>query len=158
MKEEELVSRVTDLLREAGAEEPVVAAGIFNPRGHTGGMFAGGLAGDSVGGAFGGLGSSIGTAGGALAGAKANDAASGLPEWLVLAVTEANVVGFDTDGRRRPTRPIFRLERARLETKVHQRVNVRVLELVEESSGARLELEGNRIPVTHSKDVIELLR
>ena len=71
MKEEELVSRVTDLLREAGADEPVVAAGIFNPRGHTGGMFAGGLAGDSVGGAFGGLGSSIGVAGGALAGAKA---------------------------------------------------------------------------------------
>ena len=67
-------------------------------------MFAGGMAGDSAGGAFGGFGSSIGTAGGALAGAKANDAASGLPEWLVLAVTDASVVGFDTDGRRRPCR------------------------------------------------------
>ena len=158
VKEEELVSRVTDLLREAGAEEPVVAAGIFNPRGHTGGMFAGGLAGDSVGGAFGGLGSSIGTAGGALAGAKANDAASGLPEWLVLAVTEASVVGFDTDGRRRPTRPIFRLERARLETKVHQRVNVRVLELIDRETGARIELEGNRIPTLHTGPVLDALK
>ncbi len=158
MKEEELVSRVTDLLREAGADEPVVAAGIFNPRGHTGGMFAGGLAGDSVGGAFGGLGSSIGTAGGALAGAKANDAASGLPEWLVLAVTDASVVGFDTDGRRRPTRPIFRLERARLETKVHQRVNVRVLELIDRETGARIELEGNRIPTLHTGPVLDALQ
>ena len=158
VKEEELVSRVTDLLREAGAEEPVVAAGIFNPRGHTGGMFAGGLAGDSVGGAFGGLGSSIGTAGGALAGAKANDAASGLPEWLVLAVTDASVVGFDTDGRRRPTRPIFRLERARLETKVHQRVNVRVLELIDRETGARIELEGNRIPTLHTGPVLDALK
>ena len=158
VKEEELVSRVTDLLREAGVEEPVVAAGIFNPRGHSGGMFAGGLAGDSVGGAFGGLGSSIGTAGGALAGAKANDAASGLPEWLVLAVTEASVVGFDTDGRRRPTAPIFRLERTRLETKVHQRVNVRVLELIDRETGARIELEGNRIPTLHTGPVLDALK
>ena len=30
-------------------------------------------------------------------------------------------------------------------------------ELVEEASGARIELEGNRLPVTHSKDVIEVL-
>jgi hypothetical protein len=41
--------------------------------------------------------------------------------------------------------------------KVHQRVNVRVLELIDEDSGSRIELEGNRLPVTHSKDVIEAL-
>ena len=32
-----------------------------------------------------------------------------------------------------------------------------VLELIETSSGARIQLEGNRIPLTHSKDVIQAL-
>ena len=53
---------------------------------------------------------------------------------------------------------MFRLPRAPLTAEVHQRVNVRVLEFVDASSGSRLELEGNRLPVTHSKDVIEILR
>jgi hypothetical protein len=36
-------------------------------------------------------------------------------------------------------------------------VNVRVVELIENASGAHIELEGNRLPVTHSKDVIHIL-
>ena len=53
---------------------------------------------------------------------------------------------------------MFQVPRDRIEVKVHQRVNVRVLELIDESTGSRIELEGNRIPLTHSKDVIEHLR
>jgi hypothetical protein len=34
---------------------------------------------------------------------------------------------------------------------------VRILELVEKDSGSRIELEGMRLPITHSKDVIEEL-
>ena len=41
--------------------------------------------------------------------------------------------------------------------KVHLRVNVRVLELIDSATGARIELEGNRVPMTHSKDVIKAL-
>ena len=52
---------------------------------------------------------------------------------------------------------VFRIPRRDLEVKVHKRVNVRILELIETSSGARIELEGNRIPLTHSKDVIQAL-
>ncbi len=52
---------------------------------------------------------------------------------------------------------MFKLPRAGLTAKVHQRVNVRVLELIEDASGSRVELEGNRIPLTHSKDVINVL-
>ena len=52
---------------------------------------------------------------------------------------------------------MFNVPRSGLTAKVHQRVNVRVLELIEEGSGSRIELEGNRIPLTHSKDVIKLL-
>ena len=40
---------------------------------------------------------------------------------------------------------------------MHQRVNVRILEPVDEDTGSRIQLEGNRIPLTHSKDVIEAL-
>jgi len=32
-----------------------------------------------------------------------------------------------------------------------------VLELIHPESGSRIELEGNRVPLTHSKDVIEAL-
>ena len=34
---------------------------------------------------------------------------------------------------------------------------MRVLELIDNASDARIELEGNRLPVTHSKDVIHVL-
>jgi len=155
MNEQELVDRTSEVLAEGGTPEEVVAAGIFNPRGHTGSMFAGGLIGDSVG--LGGLADSVATVGGALGGAKVHDASSGLPEWLVVAVTSSSVIGFDTDGRRRPTRPIFRIDRAGLETKVHQRVNVRILELIHMETGSTVQLEGNRVPTLHTKDVITAL-
>jgi hypothetical protein len=48
--------------------------------------------------------------------------------------------------------------RHRLKVKVHQRVNVRVLELIDDASGSTIELEGKRLPVTHTTDVIEALR
>ncbi len=44
-----------------------------------------------------------------------------------------------------------------LTTKVHQRLNVRVLELIHEDSDSRIELEGSRLPATHSKDVTQAL-
>jgi hypothetical protein len=157
MNEQELVDRTSEVLAEGGTPEEVVAAGIFNPRGHTGSMFAGGMIGDSVGGTLGGLADSVATVGGALGGAKVHDASSGLPEWLVVAVTPSSVIGFDTDGRRRPTRPIFRIDRAGLETKVHQRVNVRILELIHKDTGSTVQLEGNRVPTLHTKDVINAL-
>jgi hypothetical protein len=37
-------------------------------------------------------------------------------------------------------------------------VNVRVLELIHDDTSSRIELEGNRVPLTHSEDVIETLR
>jgi hypothetical protein len=36
-------------------------------------------------------------------------------------------------------------------------VNVRILELADTASGSTIQLEGNRIPLTHSKDVITAL-
>jgi hypothetical protein len=157
--EHELVQRVGEVLAEQGVREDVVAAGIFFPRGHTGAMFAGGLAGDELGGSLGELGGSVGTAGGAIAGGRAHDAASGLPDRMVVAVTPSEVLGFDSvrDHGRRPTGLVFRVPRERLTSKVHQRVNVRVLELVDDATGASVELEGSRVPTLHTGDVLKAL-
>ena len=78
---------------------------------------------------------------------------------LMVGVTATAVYGFAAPTRHdAPTALAFQLPRAGLEIAVHQRVNVRVLELVDGVSGSRIELEGNRLPVAHSRDVLEALR
>jgi hypothetical protein len=81
-----------------------------------------------------------------------------MPPWLLVGVTAAAVYGFD--GRSRSKAPgvmVFKAGRAGIEVNVHQRVNVRVLELIHPESGSRIELEGSRLPVAQAKDVIEAL-
>jgi hypothetical protein len=156
MSEEKIVDAVNEALAAAGIEDTVIAAGEFNPRGHSGAGFAGGLIGGDVGDSIGGLAGGIGTAGGYLAGTHAHDAATGLPERMVVGASETTVYGF-AGNRAHPKALAFRVPREGLEAKVHQRVNVRILELIETDSGSRIELEGMRLPITHSKDVIEEL-
>jgi hypothetical protein len=158
MSEEGMDRAVQQALAREGIGEQVLAAGQFNPRGHTGSMFAGGLAGGEIGGAAGSVGEAVGEVAGVAGGMRANEASSGMPQWMLVGVTAEAVYGFD--GRSRSKTPgamVFKAERAGLEVKVHQRVNVRVLELIHPESGSRIELEGSRVPVAHSKDVIEAL-
>jgi hypothetical protein len=158
MSEESMVEAVQGALTERGIEDRVIAAGQFNPRGHTGGLFVGGLAGGEAGGTLGGVAEDVGLAAGSLAGMHAADAASGLPETMLVGVTDTTVYGFAGRSRHAvPTELVFQVPRARLTAKVHPGVNVRVLELLDEASGSAIELEGNRLPVTHSKDVIAAL-
>ena len=156
MSEEKIVEVVNEALASAGIQDTVTAAGEFNPRGHSGAGFAGGWIGGDIGGTMGSLGDSIATVGGYVAGTRAHDAATGLPQRMVVGVSETMVYGF-AGNRAHPKALAFRVPREGLEAKVHQRVNVRVLELIETDSGSRIELEGNRIPLTHSKDVIAAL-
>jgi hypothetical protein len=154
-----MVELVQDALRERGVDDQIVAVGQFNPRGHTGGLFVGGLMGSDAGGALGAIGEGVGLGAGSLAGMKAADAASGLPANMLVGVSETTVYGFAARTRHtEPTDLAFQVPREGLTAKVHQGVNVRVLELIDDESGSRIELEGNRLPVTHSKDVIEVLR
>jgi hypothetical protein len=158
MSEEGMEHAVQEALAREGIAEEVLAAGQFNPRGHTGSMFAGGLAGGEVGELGGAAGEAVGEIAGVAGGMRANAAASGMPQWILVGVTADRVYGFD--GRSRSKMPgamVFKAEREGLEVKVHQRVNVRVIELIHPESGSRIELEGNRIPVAHTKDVIEAL-
>jgi len=161
MNEHEMVKRVQEALTSAGVEDTITAAGIFMPRGHFGGAFAGGLIGDSIGGAVGGsMASAVGTGFGAMAGMKAVDSAADVPERTMIGVSDTKVYGFDTEREhgRHPTSLVFALDRSDLEAKVHQRVNVRVLELIDRETGARIELEGNRIPTLHTGPVLDALK
>ena len=158
MSEETMERVVQQALAREGIADAVIAAGQFSPRGQTGSIFAGGLAGDSLGEIGGSVGEAVGGAAGVLGGMRANAAAHGMPEFMLVGVTADGVYGFE--GRSRSKEPgtmVFRAARAGLEVKVHQRVNVRVLELIHPESNSRIELEGSRIPLTHSKDVIEAL-
>jgi hypothetical protein len=91
-----------------------------------------------------------------MVGTRVHDAATGLPGRMVVGVSETMVYGF-AGNRAHPKALAFRVPREGLEAKVHQRINVRVLELIDAKSGSRIELEGMRLPITHSKDVIEEL-
>jgi hypothetical protein len=158
MSEEEMVELVQDAVKAQGIDDTIVAAGQFEPRGHIGSAFAGGMIGGEIGGELGGVADAVGTVAGYEAGQHLHDASSGLPREMLVGVSDSTVYGFAARSRRsEPTALVFQVPRAGLTAKVHQRVNVRVLELIEEGSSSRIELEGNRIPLTHSKDVIKLL-
>jgi hypothetical protein len=160
MKEASMVERVQEALARFGIDDEVVAAGMFFPRGHSGALFAGGLVGGGIGGELGRVAGDVGMVAGSLGAQEAADAASGLPERMMVAVSASTVYGFDTEREhgREPTDLIFRLPRSRLEVKVHQRVNVRVVELIDEETNSRVELEGERIGGFHVGDVIDALR
>jgi hypothetical protein len=158
MSEEGMERAMQQALAREGVAEEVLAAGQFNPRGHAGSMFVGGLAGGQVGEVGGSVGEAVGEIAGVAGGLRANQATSGMPQLMLVGVTDGAVYGFE--GRSRSKEPgalIFKAERAGLEVKVHKRVNVRVLELIHPESGSRIELEGSRVSLTHSKDVIAAL-
>ena len=158
MSEASMVEMMQEALATRGIHEELVAVGQFNPRGHVGGLFAGGMVGSEAGGVLGGVAEGVGLGAGSLAGMHAADARSGLPGNMLVGVSAATVFGFAARTRSKPpTDLIFKVPRAGLTVKVHQRVNVRVLEL-EDADGSRIELEGNRVPLTHSKDVIDELQ
>ena len=159
MSEEKMIDAVQSALAHHGIEDELIAAGQFNPRGHTGGRFA---RGDRR------------RRGGRdrrrdrarpparrserLAGMHMADARSGLPEFMLIGVSEHAVYGFAGRSRsKEPSELAFQVLRDNLDVKIHQRANVRVVELIDKASGSRIELEGNRMPITHSKDVIDAL-
>ena len=159
MSEDSMVALMQAALEHHGIADTIEVAGQFEPRGRSGAMMAGGflgagVAGDVVGEAASGLGLGAGMAAGSAAGSKA----SGLPRLMLVGASETTVYGMHTRSRRKePDRIVFSVPRANLHATVHQRLNVRILELVDDSSGASIQLEGSRVPVTHSKDVMDYL-
>lgn len=101
---------------------------------------------------YGELGWAPGLVAGVAGGGALASASAGLPTFLVIAVLD--LVVDDFAGRRaRPAELLFALQRSGLQVTVRQRVNVRILDLTS-ADGSRVALEGSRVPLTHSKDVI----
>jgi hypothetical protein len=111
VKEAHMVEAVQEALGRLGVEDQVVAAGLFFPRGHTGARWAG-RGRDRRGAGWDGGGR--GVVAGAFGGQRASDAASGLPERMLVAVSAATVYGFDThrEREREPTDLLVRLPRS----------------------------------------------
>ena len=159
MSEKGMEAAVQQALAREGIAGEVVAAGQFNPRGHSGSMVAGQMAGDELGGIAGAAGAAAGSIAGFAGGREANSELSGLPQYMLVGVTPDAVYGFaGASMSKEPGALVFQVPRQGLKAEVHQRVDVRVLELIDVSNGSRIELEGNRLPLTHTKDVIEELK
>ena len=140
LSEEKMVELIQGALAARGIEDEALAVGQFNPRGHTGAMFAGGLVAGEAGSLLVDAGESAAVGAGSLAGMYAADARSGLPAKMLVAGTATAVYGFAAPTRHdEPTALVFQVPRAGLTISVHQRVNVRVLELIDKTTAARIE-------------------
>jgi hypothetical protein len=158
MSEERMRELAQAALEHMGIDDEIIVAGQFSPRGRTGAGFVGGMLGSELGGTMGSIGDAAGLVAGYTAGTHMAEAESGLPLDMIVGVSATHVYGFAAATRHsEPHAIVFQVPRENLTVHVHKRVNVRILELVDESSGSRIELEGNRIPLTHSKDVISEL-
>ncbi len=153
-----MVALMQAALDDHGIDDTILVAGQFEPRGQSGSMVAGGMLGGSAGDLGGEVLSGFALGAGMIAGSHANAEATGLPRVMLVGASETTVYGMRTKSRRKePDSVVFAVPRAGLTAKVHQRVNVRILELKDAASGTSIELEGSRIPVTHSKDVMKFL-
>ncbi len=160
MAEKDMIAAVQTALDHMGIDDRIEEVGQFEPRGQSGALFAGGMIGSEVGGALGDVGDAIGLGLGAVAGSAAATASSGLPRLMLVGASASMIYGFRMAKKGRqgvPDELLFQVARQGLEIKVHGRVNVRTLELVEPETGARIELEGSRLPLTHSNDLIKYL-
>jgi hypothetical protein len=158
MAEKEMIAAVQAALDHTGIDDTIAEVGQFQPRGMTGSMFAGGMIGSEIGDVFGGIGDAVGTGAGVLGGVEANSASRGMPTQMLVGASPTMVYGFKMRSRaKEPHDLVFQVPRDGLQVKVHGRVNVRVLELVQTETGTKVELEGNRLPITHSHDLIKYL-
>lgn len=153
MSDEKLIEEARTFLGEG---EQVIAAGIFEPRGTTGGMesaMGAGLATDNL----------VGELAGAAASVEAGRAMShvdGVPRWTMLAVTPTTLYAIACGQHGvgwQPQETFATLDRSKARITVHGRVNVRTLTVEDPHSGRTYQWEGNRIGPAHAKAVIEAL-
>jgi len=159
VSEQKMIEIVQEAMDDQGIEDQVTAVGEFLPRGSIGAGEVGGMVGGSAGDLAGNLVGSIAGAAGFLAAMHRQQDASGLPRRLLVGVSPKAVYGFVEHTRHKePGGLIFRAPRDTLTVKVHERVTVRVLELIEDDTGAKIELEGSRIPTgPHATEVFKAL-
>jgi hypothetical protein len=134
----------------------VIAAGMFQPRGTSGGRsgtFGAGLASDNI------VGELVGAAASVEAG-RAMSHVDGVPRWTMLAVTPTTLHAIACSQHGvgwQPQETFATFDRSSVRVTVRGRVNVRTLSVEDPASGRTYEWEGNRIGPAHAKAVIEAL-
>ena len=153
MSDEKLIEEAQAFLGEG---EHVVAAGIFQPRGSTGGMVGAagaGFATDNI------VGELVGAAA-AVESGRTMSHVDGVPRWTMLAVTPATLYAIACDQHAvgwKPRETFAAFDRSKVRFTVHGRVNVRTLTVEDPDSDRSYQWEGNRIGPAHAKAVIEAL-
>jgi len=153
MSDENMIERAEAFI---GDDQKVTAAGVFQPRGTTGGMMGAtgaGFATDNL----------AGELAGAAAGIEAGRAMAhvdDVPRWTMLAVTPTTLYALACGQHGvgwQPQSVFARFDRSAIRATVHGRVNVRTLTIEDPASGRTYQWEGNRIGPAHAKAVIEAL-
>lgn len=153
MSDEKLIDEAKAYL---GGDEQILAAGMFEPRGTTGGMIGAtgaGFATDNI----------VGEIAGVAAGVESGRAMShmdGVPRWTMLAVTPTTLYAIRCGQHGvgwQPQETFATIDRSKARVTVHGRVNVRTLSVEDPGSGRTYQWEGNRIGPAHAKAVIEAL-
>jgi hypothetical protein len=153
MSDEKLIEQAHAFLGEG---EQVLAAGMFEPRGSTGGLIgatSAGFATDNI----------VGEIAGAAAGLEAGRAMShvdDVPRWTMLAVTPSTLHAIACGQHGigcQPESTFASFDRSRIKATVHRRVNVRTLTIEDPDSARTYQWEGNRIGPAHAKDVFRAL-
>ena len=153
MGDEKLIEEAQAFLGEG---EHVLAAGMFQPRGSTGGMLGAaeaGLATDNI------VGDLVGAAA-AMESGRAMSHVDHVPRWTMLAVTPATLYAIACDQHGvgwQPRETFAEFDRSKVRFTVHGRVNVRTLTVDDPDSGRKYQWEGNRIGPVHAKAVIQAL-
>lgn len=159
MSEEKQVELMNEALKDFAIDDVVHTVGQMQPRGRSGASAGGAFLGSGVGGSVGGsLGDAVGLGAGMIAGGHMAAAGQNLPVSFQVGVSDTHIYGMHATARwRKPDRLLFAVPRSGISALMHQRGMVRVLELINDETGERIELEGSRVPITHSNDVIKVL-
>ena len=153
MSDEKLVEEAAAYL---GGDEQVLAAGIFQPRGTTGGMMGAtgaGFATDNI----------VGEIAGVAAGIESGRAMShvdGVPRWTMLAVTPTTLYAIKCGQHGvgwQPKETFATIDRSKARVTVHGRVNVRTLTVEDPQVEHGADVRVARIGPAHAKPVIEAL-
>lgn len=153
MSDEKLIDAAT---RYLGDGTTVLAAGMFQPRGTSGGMAgatSAGFATDTL----------VGEVAGAAAAVESGRAMAevrGVPRWTMLAVTDATLVAIACGQHGvgwQPESTFATFDRSAIRVRVHGRVNVRTLSVDDPTSGKTFEWEGFRFGPSHANAVLDAL-
>jgi hypothetical protein len=153
VSDEKLIEEVEAFLGEG---ESVVAAGIFQPRGTSGGMVGAAGAGMATNNIVG----ELAGAAAAVESGRAMKHIDDVPRWTMLAVTPTTLHAIACSQHGvgwQPKETFATFDRSKAHVTVHGRVNVRTLTVEDPDSGRSYQWEGNRIGPAHAKAVIEAL-